>query len=545
MIQDVTRLGGVKVDYGYDNIGQLTSAKGKEADGTTPRLNEQLGYGYDASHNLAVRTNATLIQTFTSDSRNQLASVVRNGTLTSAGSVVGAVATLGVNGKQAAIYGDKTFATTEGITLANGTNVFVTTGSNAAGALVISTLEKAVLPVTVNCTYDLNGNITSDGLKGFEYDDANQLTRITVTNAWKSEFSYDGLGRRRITKDYTWTGSAWSKTNEVRYVYDGMAVLQERDGNNAELVTYTRGLDLSGSMQGAGGIGGLLARTEHSATASLLASSSYYHSDAGGNITAMTDSSGNVVAKYLYDPFGNLLAKSGAMADVNRYRFSSKEVHLNSGSYYYGFRFYEPNLQRWLNEDPIREAGGMNLFGFVGNGPMNEVDPLGLSGWMDMRALPNYKGPCTLTPSVPPITLDELANYGAGLGDGLSLNLTKLGRHVTGIDNVDTGSMAYTSGSLTSLAVGVGRLAYAGLAKGGSICAKTPEAASAFRESLKNFFRLGGGKNWRPPNLTGKTGEALRASAGRTHPGINAYGAGIAGASGANAIDGDDNPEDE
>ena len=70
MIQDVTRLGGVKVEYGYDNIGQLTSAKGKEADGTTLRLNEQLGYGYDASHNLAVRTNATLIQTFTSDSRH-------------------------------------------------------------------------------------------------------------------------------------------------------------------------------------------------------------------------------------------------------------------------------------------------------------------------------------------------------------------------------------------------------------------------------------------------------------------------------------------
>ena len=175
--------------------------------------------------------------------------------------MVGAVATLGVNGKQAAIYGDKTFATTEGITLANGTNVFVTTGSNSAGALVISTLEKAVLPVTVNCTYDLNGNITSDGLKGFEYDDANQLTRITQTNAWKSEFSYDGLGRRRIQRDYSYlpASSSYLLTNEVRYVYDGMAVLQERDGNNAELVTYTRGLDLSGSMQGAGGIGGLLA----------------------------------------------------------------------------------------------------------------------------------------------------------------------------------------------------------------------------------------------------------------------------------------------
>jgi RHS repeat-associated protein len=92
----------------------------------------------------------------------------------------------------------------------------------------------------------------------------------------------------------------------------------------------------------------------------------------------MTDSSGNVVAKYLYDPFGNLLAKSGAMADVNRYRFSSKEVHPNSGLFYYGYRFYEPNLQRWLNEDPIRERGGMNLFGFVGNRPINGIDPFGL-----------------------------------------------------------------------------------------------------------------------------------------------------------------------
>jgi RHS repeat-associated protein len=193
-----------------------------------------------------------------------------------------------------------------------------------------------------------------------------------VTNQWKSEFSYDGLGRRRISKDYTWSGASWTVTNEVRYVWDGMAVLQERDGANAVKVTYTRGLDLSGTMQGAGGIGGLLARTDSSG-------STYYHCDAGGNVTAMTDSSGNVVARYLYDPFGNLLAKSGPLADVNKYRFSSKEVHPNSGLYYYGYRFYEPNLQRWLNQDPIGIRGGMNEFGFVGNKPMNKIDLFGLS----------------------------------------------------------------------------------------------------------------------------------------------------------------------
>ncbi len=195
--------------------------------------------------------------------------------------------------------------------------------------------------------------------------------RVNRDWAWWSELAYDGLGRRRIAKDYSWSGSAWSLTNEVRYVWDGMVVLQERDGANAVQVTYTRGLDLSGTRQGAGGIGGLLARTDASGT-------TFYHSDAGGNITAMTDGNGNVVARYLYDPFGNLLAKSGTMADANHYRFSSKEVHPTSGLYYYGFRFYEPNLQRWLNEDPIGEAGGINLFGFVRNDPLGGVDTLGL-----------------------------------------------------------------------------------------------------------------------------------------------------------------------
>lgn len=80
-------------------------------------------------------------------------------------------------------------------------------------------------------------------------------------------------------------------------------------------------------------------------------------------------------------------------------------------------------------------------------------------------------------------------------------------------------------------------MVYAGLAKAGSILAKTPQAASAFRESLKNVFRLGCGKNWRPPNLSGKAGEALRRSAGRTNPAMNLYGGGIAGTGASNLID--------
>jgi RHS repeat-associated protein len=66
------------------------------------------------------------------------------------------------------------------------------------------------------------------------------------------------------------------------------------------------------------------------------------------------------------------------MADANLYRFSSKEFHANSSLYYYGFRFYDPNLQRWINRDPIGERGEINLYRVVGNKPTTRNDHWGL-----------------------------------------------------------------------------------------------------------------------------------------------------------------------
>src|SRR5436305_1333821 len=73
---------------------------------------------------------------------------------------------------------------------------------------------------TVVLLYDSNGNLTNDGIRSFAYDSENRLTTNWVASAWKSEFVYDGLGRRRIERDYGWQGGAWSKTNETRLVYD-------------------------------------------------------------------------------------------------------------------------------------------------------------------------------------------------------------------------------------------------------------------------------------------------------------------------------------
>src|SRR3989442_4464942 len=71
---------------------------------------------------------------------------------------------------------------------------------------------------------------------------------------------------------------------------------------------------------------------------------------------------------------------SGSLADANVYRFSSKEFMTNSAMYYYGYRFYDPNLQRRINRDPIEERGGVNLYCFVSSDPIRSTDAHGLDG---------------------------------------------------------------------------------------------------------------------------------------------------------------------
>ena len=83
----------------------------------------------------------------------------------------------------------------------------------------------------------------------------------------------------------------------------------------------------------------------------------YYHTDGNGNITCLINANQITVAHYLYDPYGNILSQSGPLADANLYRFSSKEFHANSGLIYYLYRFYDPNLQRWMNRDPAIDLG--------------------------------------------------------------------------------------------------------------------------------------------------------------------------------------------
>src|SRR5258705_456535 len=120
-------------------------------------------------------------------------------------------------------------------------------------------------------------------------------------------------------------------------------------------------------------MGGVVARTAVS-IGDPQSSLAFYHADAMGNLTALLDTNQRIVARYLYDPFGNVLAKSGLLAGPNLYRFSSKEWHEQSGFVYYLYRYYEPNLQRWTTRDPAAKANDINIYCFVNNAPIIFID---------------------------------------------------------------------------------------------------------------------------------------------------------------------------
>ncbi len=220
--------------------------------------------------------------------------------------------------------------------------------------------------------YDNAGNMTDYGTKDYVYDAEDRLVKVTVgTTHYK--YKYDYLGRR-IAK---YTGTTLNR----KFVYQGWNLIAELSSSGSVQRTFTWGLDVSTTLHGAGGVGGLLLIDDE------LTSKRYYPIyDGSRNITGLYDQKGALVASYEYDAFGRIiLQSSGDYSDDNPFRFSTKYTDDETGLVYYGHRYYEPDLGRFINRDPIEEDGGLNLYGFVGNDPVNFYDYLG----MDLGPRPN------------------------------------------------------------------------------------------------------------------------------------------------------------
>jgi len=229
-------------------------------------------------------------------------------------------------------------------------------------------------------TYTLDGELSSDGKWNHAYDVESRLISSQsagLTNGTiRVRNDYDYRHRRICKTVEQFVDWAWTVKERHDFAYDGWNLIHETvtmfsgAGTNVTEIQYCWGLDLSGTLKGAGGVGGLLA---------VESGGVYYFpiSDNNGNIVKYVNESGQVVAQCEYDDFGRMLSRTGTHADLFNIWASTKYFDKETGLYYYGYRFYSPDLRCWLTRDPLGEDGGLNLYEYVDNNPLASIDPLG------------------------------------------------------------------------------------------------------------------------------------------------------------------------
>ncbi len=284
-----------------------------------------------------------------------------------------------------------------GLALSNSTALYPSITNKATYGTTSTTTGHVFIPATPEYfNHDADGNLTSDGRWKYTWDAENRLTAMeSITNgtpsaSWrKLAFVYDAQGRRiRKTVQIGNTNATWGAVIfDNLYVYNGWNLMVELNATNKAIInSYMWGADVSGTEQGAGGVGGLLKIYRPGAADNFTVY------DANGNLTALVDGSyGTVSANYEYGPFGEVIRATGPTAKVNAFRFSSKYQDDESDLVYYGYRYYSPSTGRWISRDPIAESGGFNLYSMVCNATVNGFDVLGL----DVGDAKHTKGKCS------------------------------------------------------------------------------------------------------------------------------------------------------
>ena len=236
-------------------------------------------------------------------------------------------------------------------------------GNRTTGGTVVNAGNQLTADGNYSYQYDDNGNLTRKTLLAtgnftqYTYDAENRLTKVedfvagNPTPTATSTYRYDGLGRRikKVANGQT-----------RRYIYDGEDILLEYDGSNVLQARYTHGP----------GIDEPIAVTKGGSTF-------FYHQDGLGTVTELTDSIGATAKSYSYDAYGNIVDQTGTVEQP--YSYTGREFDTESGLSYYRARYFDPSSGKFLQKDPIGLSGGINLYGYVSNNPVNLTDPFGLS----------------------------------------------------------------------------------------------------------------------------------------------------------------------
>ena len=255
-------------------------------------------------------------------------------------------------------------------------------GTNTPDTVYAETNRVFVAKTPELFAYDADGNMTSDGRFHYFWNGENRLVcasnaDVVVTYAYdlrgrmvRKAISHRGTEARRI--EYLWDD--WNIIREIQWpvTSDQWSVGTLATGHGPLVTDYVWGLDLDGTLQGAGGVGGLLAVVR----ADGVFLPTY---DANGNVSEYVTTNGEIVAHYDYSPFGEPLVASGELASTFTHQFSTKPYCPVTGFSEYQMRKYRPGIGRWMSKDPIGEVWfDYNLEGFIDNSPIDLFDVLGL-----------------------------------------------------------------------------------------------------------------------------------------------------------------------
>jgi RHS repeat-associated protein len=390
-LASITHLRGTtqqaKHAYTYDKAGRITSWEQQsisqpnmrtaytynlgdeliEAEDTnlaTNTLAERESRGLDKGGNwLSYNHNSTnVMETRSVNNMNRLTQIGGAGSTVVEGKV-NELATVTVNNQSTTMKADPTggyrFERTVPVTQGANTVNISATDTGIPPQSTNKQWQFTVPAVQRSFTYDANGNTLTDGLRTTTWDAKNRLKTVT-RNGTTTRWDYDYRDRR--VREYSYTagttsGSTYTTPSKL-YIWSGTDIIQERSGANAITRTHYMG----GFSDGATATSGTKYQTL---------------TDHLGNIREVLTTTGTLAARYDYSAYQGPVAVGTATVTPTFLTIGRYQNHTASGLQLALYRAYDPALGRWINEDPIQERGGVNLYGFVGNRPTIRIDKRG------------------------------------------------------------------------------------------------------------------------------------------------------------------------